>query len=78
MCNISLIDLIPISLTATGESPITTKSVAERVRIVEQRQLEKQHQQPSPAGNGYSTKINVNLGAEEWTETGWYLVEEKR
>ncbi|XP_030240714.1 uncharacterized protein LOC108658058 isoform X2 [Drosophila navojoa] len=55
---------------ATVESPITTKSVAERVRIVEQRQFEKQQQQPSPAGNGYSTKINVNLGAEEWTETG--------
>ncbi|XP_030240716.1 uncharacterized protein LOC108658058 isoform X4 [Drosophila navojoa] len=54
---------------ATVESPITTKSVAERVRIVEQRQFEKQQQQPSPAGNGYSTKINVNLGAEEWTET---------
>uniref|UniRef100_A0ABM1NVS9 Serine-rich adhesin for platelets isoform X11 n=1 Tax=Drosophila arizonae TaxID=7263 RepID=A0ABM1NVS9_DROAR len=53
---------------APVESPITTKSVAERVRIVEQRQFEKQ--QPSPAGNGYSTKINVNLGAEEWTETG--------
>uniref|UniRef100_A0ABM1NVS3 Serine-rich adhesin for platelets isoform X5 n=1 Tax=Drosophila arizonae TaxID=7263 RepID=A0ABM1NVS3_DROAR len=52
---------------APVESPITTKSVAERVRIVEQRQFEKQ--QPSPAGNGYSTKINVNLGAEEWTET---------
>ncbi|XP_023172318.2 uncharacterized protein LOC111600450 isoform X3 [Drosophila hydei] len=59
----------PARDNATGESPITTKSVAERVRIVEQRQLEKQHQQPSPAGNGYSTKINVNLGAEEWTET---------
>ncbi|KAH8418839.1 hypothetical protein KR222_001043 [Zaprionus bogoriensis] len=65
-----------------GESPITTKSVAERVRIVEQRQFDKQQlqqqpqpqhqhqQQPSPAGNGYSTKINVSLGADEWTETG--------
>ncbi|KAM8714694.1 hypothetical protein ACLKA7_001105 [Drosophila subpalustris] len=60
---------------ATGDSPITTKSVAERVRIVEQRQFDKQQlqqqqQQSSPAGNGYSTKINVSLGAEEWPETG--------
>ncbi|XP_030561377.1 mucin-5AC isoform X1 [Drosophila novamexicana] len=53
---------------AAGDSPITTKSVAERVRIVEQRQFDKQ-QQPSPAGNGYSTKINVSLGAEDWSET---------
>ncbi|XP_041566318.1 serine-rich adhesin for platelets isoform X4 [Drosophila elegans] len=49
----------------TSDSPISPKSVAERIRIVEQRQ---QHQQPSPAGNGYSTKINVSLGSEEWTE----------
>ncbi|XP_052852977.1 pneumococcal serine-rich repeat protein isoform X7 [Drosophila gunungcola] len=48
-----------------SDSPISPKSVAERIRIVEQRQ---QHQQPSPAGNGYSTKINVSLGSEEWTE----------
>ncbi|XP_068149287.1 serine-rich adhesin for platelets isoform X2 [Drosophila tropicalis] len=46
-----------------GESPITTKSVAERIRIVEQRQHDQQ--QSSPAGNGYSTKINVSLGAED-------------
>ncbi|KAH8410177.1 hypothetical protein KR009_007860 [Drosophila setifemur] len=51
----------------TSVSPITTKSVAERVRIVEQRQQQKQ---PSPAGNGYSTKINVSLGSEEWPEPG--------
>ncbi|XP_062142630.1 LOW QUALITY PROTEIN: uncharacterized protein LOC133850516 [Drosophila sulfurigaster albostrigata] len=70
----------PIRESATGDhSPITTKSVAERVRIVEQRQQQpqqqhqqlQQQQQPSPAGNGYSTKINVSLGAsEEWLETG--------
>ncbi|XP_043068455.1 pneumococcal serine-rich repeat protein isoform X4 [Drosophila bipectinata] len=50
----------------TSVSPITTKSVAERIRIVEQRQ----HQpQPSPSGNGYSTKINVSLGAsEDWPD----------
>ncbi|XP_023032575.1 pneumococcal serine-rich repeat protein isoform X4 [Drosophila willistoni] len=46
-----------------GESPVTTKSVAERIRIVEQRQHDQQ--QSSPAGNGYSTKINVSLGAED-------------
>ncbi|KAH8273899.1 hypothetical protein KR044_003194 [Drosophila immigrans] len=62
-------------IISTGDSPITTKSVAERVRIVEQRQhqqppQQQQQQQPSPAGNGYSTKINVSLGAEEWPETG--------
>ncbi|XP_068149368.1 serine-rich adhesin for platelets isoform X3 [Drosophila tropicalis] len=49
--------------TTVGESPITTKSVAERIRIVEQRQHDQQ--QSSPAGNGYSTKINVSLGAED-------------
>ncbi|KPU73646.1 uncharacterized protein Dana_GF15552, isoform C [Drosophila ananassae] len=50
----------------TSVSPITTKSVAERIRIVEQRQHQ---QQPSPAGNGYSTKINVSLGAsEDWQD----------
>ncbi|XP_041566317.1 probable GPI-anchored adhesin-like protein PGA55 isoform X3 [Drosophila elegans] len=54
----------------TSDSPISPKSVAERIRIVEQRQ---QHQQPSPAGNGYSTKINVSLGSEEWTEPGTAL-----
>ncbi|XP_060647334.1 uncharacterized protein LOC132785271 isoform X7 [Drosophila nasuta] len=69
----------PSRESATGDhSPITTKSVAERVRIVEQRQQQPQQQhqqlqqqrQPSPAGNGYSTKINVSLGAsEEWLET---------
>ncbi|XP_052852972.1 serine-rich adhesin for platelets isoform X2 [Drosophila gunungcola] len=53
-----------------SDSPISPKSVAERIRIVEQRQ---QHQQPSPAGNGYSTKINVSLGSEEWTEPGTAL-----
>ncbi|XP_064546876.1 pneumococcal serine-rich repeat protein isoform X2 [Drosophila montana] len=60
----------PSRESAAGDSPITTKSVAERVRIVEQRQFDKQQQQPSPAGNGYSTKINVSLGAEDWSETG--------
>ncbi|XP_064546881.1 serine-rich adhesin for platelets isoform X7 [Drosophila montana] len=59
----------PSRESAAGDSPITTKSVAERVRIVEQRQFDKQQQQPSPAGNGYSTKINVSLGAEDWSET---------
>ncbi|KAH8283566.1 hypothetical protein KR018_006573 [Drosophila ironensis] len=54
----------------TSVSPITTKSVAERIRIVEQRQ---QQQQPSPSGNGYSTKINVSLGSEEWPESGTHL-----
>ncbi|XP_044315537.1 uncharacterized protein LOC108040765 isoform X6 [Drosophila rhopaloa] len=49
----------------TSDSPISPKSVAERIRIVEQRQQQKQ---PSPSGNGYSTKINVSLGSEEWTE----------
>lgn len=66
---------ISLATSGSGDSPITTKSVAERVRIVEQRQYDKQQlqQQPSPAGNGYSTKINVSLGAsDEWTETGWY------
>ncbi|KRJ97903.1 pneumococcal serine-rich repeat protein isoform X2 [Drosophila yakuba] len=47
----------------TSDSPISPKSVAERIRIVEQRQ---QQQQSSPAGNGYSTKINVSLGSEDW------------
>ncbi|ALC39010.1 CG34398 [Drosophila busckii] len=58
--------------SATGDSPISIKSVAERVRIVEQRQQQQPAaaQQASPAGNGYSTKINVSLGNEEWTETG--------
>uniref|UniRef100_A0A6P4EKW6 Serine-rich adhesin for platelets isoform X3 n=1 Tax=Drosophila rhopaloa TaxID=1041015 RepID=A0A6P4EKW6_DRORH len=51
----------------TSDSPISPKSVAERIRIVEQRQQQKQ---PSPSGNGYSTKINVSLGSEEWTEPG--------
>nr|XP_017024471.1 uncharacterized protein LOC108076197 isoform X6 [Drosophila kikkawai] len=50
----------------TSDSPISSKSVAERIRIVEQRQ---QQQQISPAGNGYSTKINVSLGSEEWPES---------
>ncbi|XP_032293461.1 platelet binding protein GspB isoform X1 [Drosophila virilis] len=59
----------PSRESAAGDSPITTKSVAERVRIVEQRQFDKQ-KQPSPAGNGYSTKINVSLGADDWSETG--------
>ncbi|KRF78015.1 uncharacterized protein Dvir_GJ18357, isoform B [Drosophila virilis] len=58
----------PSRESAAGDSPITTKSVAERVRIVEQRQFDKQ-KQPSPAGNGYSTKINVSLGADDWSET---------
>ncbi|EDV99473.1 GH13871 [Drosophila grimshawi] len=53
-----------------SHSPTATKSVAERVRIVEQRQFDKHQQQPSPAGSGYSTKINVSLGTEEWPETG--------
>jgi len=44
--------------------------VAERIRIVEQRQ---QLEQPSPGGNGYSTKINVSLGSEDWTEPGWHF-----
>ncbi|XP_032594981.1 platelet binding protein GspB isoform X4 [Drosophila grimshawi] len=52
-----------------SHSPTATKSVAERVRIVEQRQFDKHQQQPSPAGSGYSTKINVSLGTEEWPET---------
>ncbi|XP_034128380.1 uncharacterized protein LOC117583861 isoform X6 [Drosophila guanche] len=52
----------------TSDSPISAKSVAERIRIVEQRQ--QVQKQTSPAGNGYSTKINVSLGAEEWPETG--------
>ncbi|XP_041448170.1 LOW QUALITY PROTEIN: serine-rich adhesin for platelets [Drosophila obscura] len=52
----------------TSDSPICAKSVAERIRIVEQRQ--QKQKQPSPAGNGYSTKINVSLGAEEWPESG--------
>jgi len=52
----------------TSDSPISPKSVAERIRIVEQRQ---QQQQSSPAGNGYSTKINVSLGSEDWAESGW-------
>ncbi|XP_032583196.1 serine-rich adhesin for platelets isoform X7 [Drosophila sechellia] len=51
----------------TSDSPISPKSVAERIRIVEQRQ---QQQQSSPAGNGYSTKINVSLGSEDWAESG--------
>ncbi|XP_039478973.1 pneumococcal serine-rich repeat protein isoform X7 [Drosophila santomea] len=51
----------------TSDSPISPKSVAERIRIVEQRQ---QQQQSSPAGNGYSTKINVSLGSEDWVESG--------
>ncbi|SPP81512.1 Hypothetical predicted protein [Drosophila guanche] len=51
----------------TSDSPISAKSVAERIRIVEQRQ--QVQKQTSPAGNGYSTKINVSLGAEEWPET---------
>ncbi|KMY89174.1 uncharacterized protein Dsimw501_GD23574, isoform O [Drosophila simulans] len=50
----------------TSDSPISPKSVAERIRIVEQRQ---QQQQSSPAGNGYSTKINVSLGSEDWAES---------
>ncbi|KAH8281698.1 hypothetical protein KR054_002406 [Drosophila jambulina] len=53
----------------TSDSPISSKSVAERIRIEEQRQ---QQQQISPAGNGYSTKINVSLGTEEWPESGGY------
>ncbi|XP_037712222.1 pneumococcal serine-rich repeat protein isoform X4 [Drosophila subpulchrella] len=48
-----------------SDSPVSPKSVAERIRIVEQRQ---QLKQPSPGGNGYSTKINVSLGSEDWTE----------
>ncbi|XP_065724256.2 serine-rich adhesin for platelets isoform X3 [Drosophila suzukii] len=51
----------------TSDSPVSPKSVAERIRIVEQRQ---QLKQPSPGGNGYSTKINVSLGSEDWTEPG--------
>ncbi|XP_043068457.1 serine-rich adhesin for platelets isoform X7 [Drosophila bipectinata] len=59
----------------TSVSPITTKSVAERIRIVEQRQ----HQpQPSPSGNGYSTKINVSLGAsEDWPDAGTHLHQQR-
>ncbi|XP_017154814.1 uncharacterized protein LOC108163827 isoform X7 [Drosophila miranda] len=52
----------------TSDSPISVKSVAERIRIVEQRQ--QNQKQPSPAGNGYSTKINVSLGTDEWPESG--------
>ncbi|XP_033236688.1 serine-rich adhesin for platelets isoform X4 [Drosophila pseudoobscura] len=51
----------------TSDSPISVKSVAERIRIVEQRQ--QNQKQPSPAGNGYSTKINVSLGTDEWPES---------
>ncbi|KPU73653.1 uncharacterized protein Dana_GF15552, isoform J [Drosophila ananassae] len=59
----------------TSVSPITTKSVAERIRIVEQRQHQ---QQPSPAGNGYSTKINVSLGAsEDWQDAGTHLHQQR-
>ncbi|XP_016968557.1 uncharacterized protein LOC108036749 isoform X9 [Drosophila biarmipes] len=49
----------------TSDSPVSPKSVAERIRIVEQRQ---QLKHPSPAGNGYSTKINVSLGSEDWSD----------
>ncbi|XP_030377585.1 uncharacterized protein LOC115626370 [Scaptodrosophila lebanonensis] len=56
------------------DSSISTKSVAERVRIVEQRQFDtsssNSQQISSPAGNGYSTKINLSLGNDDWTETG--------
>ncbi|XP_016968552.1 uncharacterized protein LOC108036749 isoform X3 [Drosophila biarmipes] len=51
----------------TSDSPVSPKSVAERIRIVEQRQ---QLKHPSPAGNGYSTKINVSLGSEDWSDPG--------
>uniref|UniRef100_A0A1A9W2K1 Uncharacterized protein n=1 Tax=Glossina brevipalpis TaxID=37001 RepID=A0A1A9W2K1_9MUSC len=53
------------------------KTVAERVRLVEQQQQQDTGPKCSSPSNGFSTKINVNLGdhCTSWQETGFDLGE---